>query len=127
MAITTTTTTNAHHVASTSVSITPVNRRTANTATPIETSDERGRLGERRQVLGLAVAVRVAAVGRPRRDADGEERQQRGDRSVPEWTASETRPRLPLARPVVSLSAISAQAAPTETSAVRRCGVTAEG
>ena len=48
-------------------------------------------------------------------------------RSVPEWSASETRPRLPLARPTPSFSAISAIAAPTETSAVRRCGVTAEG
>ena len=47
-------------------------------------------------------------------------------RSVPECTASDTSPRLPLARPVDSFSPISAQAAPTETSAVRRWGVTAE-
>ena len=40
---------------------------------------EHGALGERREVLGLAVAERMAVVRRAPRDADGEERQQRGD------------------------------------------------
>ena len=44
-------------------------------------------------------------------------------RSVPEWTASETRPRLCVARPTRSLSTRSVAAAATETSAARRCGV----
>src|SRR5579862_1074876 len=44
-------------------------------------------------------------------------------RSVPEWIASETSPRLCVTRPVTSLSAMSAQAATTEPSAVRRCGL----
>ena len=43
-------------------------------------------------------------------------------RSVPECAASARSPRLPLASPATSLIAISAQAAPTDTSAVRRCG-----
>ena len=43
------------------------------------TQREDARLGERREVLGLAVAVLVAPVGRPDGDADGEERQQCGD------------------------------------------------
>src|SRR3954453_7414103 len=47
--------------------------------------------------------------------------------SVPECAASERRPRLCVASPVTSLSAISVAAAKTEMSAVRRCGVTAEG
>jgi hypothetical protein len=44
-------------------------------------------------------------------------------RSVPEWIASEISPRLFDASPTDSLSAISAVAATTETSAVRRCGL----
>ena len=48
-------------------------------------------------------------------------------RSVPECSASETSPRLPLARPVPSFNATRAPAAPIETSAVRRCGVMREG
>src|SRR3954452_17045909 len=47
-------------------------------------------------------------------------------RSVPEWAASDSKPRLCVARPVPSLSAMSATAATTERSAVRRCGVTRE-
>ena len=47
-------------------------------------------------------------------------------RSVPECSASETRPRLPLARPAPSLMPISATAAPTETSAARRWGSSRE-
>jgi hypothetical protein len=43
-------------------------------------------------------------------------------RSVPECAASASRPRLELARPAASLIAIRRHAAPTDTSAVRRCG-----
>src|SRR5947207_9880036 len=45
-------------------------------------------------------------------------------RSVPECAASEMRPRLWVARPVPSFRPIRAIATSTETSAVRRCGVT---
>src|SRR3954447_14268805 len=48
-------------------------------------------------------------------------------RSVPECAASDRRPRLCVASPVTSFSAISVAAAKTERSAVRRCGLTAEG
>ena len=41
--------------------------------------DEDRALGERREVLGLPVAVLVAGIGGPHGDADREERQQRGD------------------------------------------------
>jgi hypothetical protein len=41
--------------------------------------DEERRLPERGQMLGLAVSVRVAGVGRAAGDTDGEERQQRCD------------------------------------------------
>src|SRR4051812_35056615 len=47
-------------------------------------------------------------------------------RSVPECAASETRPRLCVARPTDSFSTTSAAAAATETSAERRCGLTAK-
>src|SRR5260370_26104264 len=45
-------------------------------------------------------------------------------RSVPECAASERSPRLCVARPVPSFSPMRATATSTETSAVRRCGVT---
>src|ERR1044072_3385304 len=49
-------------------------------------------------------------------------------RSVPECAASESRPRLSVAIPEISLIAIRTQAATMETSAVRRCGlIGAEG
>ena len=44
-------------------------------------------------------------------------------RSVPEWIASERSPRLFVAMPATSLTAISTAAAMIEPSAVRRCGV----
>src|SRR4051794_2223416 len=47
-------------------------------------------------------------------------------RSVPECAASETRPRLCVARPTDSFSTTSAAAAATDTSAERRCGLTAK-
>ena len=45
-------------------------------------------------------------------------------RSVPEWAASESRPRLCVAIPATSLTAISTHAARIETRAVRRWGLT---
>ena len=45
---------------------------------PMLTSDEEAGLGERREVLRLRVAVRMAAIGGAHRDRDREERQQRG-------------------------------------------------
>ena len=78
-------------------------------------------------MLGLAVAVCVRAVGRADGDPDREEGQQRGDEVHPECSASEMSPRLFVASPGTSLSAMSAAAAPTEMSAVRRCGFMREG
>jgi hypothetical protein len=58
------------------------------------------RLCESGEVLRLAVTVLVAGVGRPHRDADGEEREQRGDevgarverfRDEPETAAGDAR------------------------------------
>ncbi len=57
----------------------PVRRSSARTPMKTLASGEERRLGERREVLGLAVPVLVALVGRLRRDADREEGQQRGD------------------------------------------------
>ncbi len=127
MAMTAITTANTHQAASTSVSITPVSLSTANAATLIDTSTS---------TAASASAARCSALPWPYgwlRSAGltatptAKNVSNAATRSVPECTASETRPRLPLARPVVSLSPMSAQAAATETSAVRRCGVTAEG
>ena len=79
MAMTATTTTNAHQAG------VDLRRDHAGEPQDRERRDadrdehERCRLGERREMLRLPVTVRVAAVGRPDRDADGEERQQRGD------------------------------------------------
>src|SRR4051794_15399049 len=47
-------------------------------------------------------------------------------RSVPEWIASDSSPRLFVAIPAASLTEIRTQAASTEASAVRRCGLTRE-
>ena len=73
-------TTNAHQAAST-CDVDPPGQPRDRERRPRRslTSDERARLGQRRQVLGLAVAVLVLLVGRPYRDADREEGQQRGD------------------------------------------------
>ena len=79
IAITTPMTANAHQVASISPSLPPTRRETAKPAMHDAERDQDRGLGERREVLGLPVTVRVAAVGRPDRHADGEEGQQRGD------------------------------------------------
>ena len=83
--------------------------------------EERG-LTERPEVLGLAVAVLVARVGRAGATPTAKKVSSAATRSVPECAASERRPRLWAARPTPSFSATSAAAAPTETSAVLRCG-----
>ena len=99
-------------------------RSTANSATPSDTSTS---------TAASASAARCSAfpcpygwprsAGRPATPT-AKNVSSAATRSVPECTASDTRPRLPLATPVVSLSPMSAQAAPTETSAVLLCGVT---
>ena len=77
MAMTTTMTTSAYQVASTSD--VPVHEPADRDGREQQRDeDEDGGLGERRQVLGLPVPVRVAAVGRAHRHADREERQERG-------------------------------------------------
>ena len=83
-------------------------------------------LRERREMLRLPVPVLVpGSAGRPATPT-AKNVSSAAIRSVPECSASESRPRLPVARPVPSLSPISAAAASTEKSAVLRCGVTAE-
>ena len=106
----------------------PTSAQTAIAAIDEADEDEDRRLREGGEVLGLPVPVLVRDVGRPPGDADREEGQQRcdevGRRSAPPRRAgrgSRQRARSP------SLSAISADAATTETSAVRRCGLTGEG
>ena len=89
--------------------------------------DEKSGLGECRQVLCLAVPVGVARVGGPPRTPMASSVRRAATRSVPEWSASETSPRLPVASPVTSFSATRIAAARTETSAMRRGGGTREG
>ena len=79
IAITAPTTANAHHAGSTVLldrAREPRDRETGD-----DDADERedGRLGERREVLRLAVPVLVPASAGPAGDADREERQQRRD------------------------------------------------
>ena len=83
IAITTPTTTSAYHVASTWTSDDA--RQPLDRAQGDEHAGEHEdrRLAERREVLRLAVAVLVPLVGGPRRDADGEEREQRRDEIRP--------------------------------------------
>src|SRR5687768_10480958 len=118
------TTANAHHAAFTSVSIRPVSRSTANSATPIDTITSTAASASAARCSALPCPYGCpGSAGRPATPI-AKNVSRAATRSVPECTASDTRPRLPLARPVESLSPMRAQAAPTETSAVRRCGVT---
>ena len=78
-AITRPRTANDHHVASTPWPP-PSTRRRDRLGADREREEQQHRaLPQRGEVLGLAVAVVVLLVGRADRDADGEERQQRGD------------------------------------------------
>ena len=64
-------------VPSTLDSIQPASRATARAPTATLTSEQHSGLCERGEVLGLAVAVLVRAVGGPARDPDREEREER--------------------------------------------------
>ena len=78
MQITTPTTTSAYHVACTGrAAVDEPHDRAPDDEDARE--DEDRALGERGEMLRLPVPVLVAGVGGPHRDADGEERQQRGD------------------------------------------------
>ena len=79
IAMTTPSAANAHHAGSTSSSIQPREPRDREPGDADRDEHEEAGLRERREVLRLAVAVEVARVGGLRRDADREEREQRGD------------------------------------------------
>ena len=125
IAITTTTAAKTHQAVDVSIATHPARRATASAPTATLT---------RRSTNASANAARCSALpwpygwprsaGRPATPI-AKYVSNAATRSVPECSASETRPRLPLARPVTSLIAISAVAAPTDTSAIRRCGVIA--
>ena len=88
-----------HQVASTSVSITPARRATASAAiTPLIEDEERG-LRERGEVLGLPVPPRMPGVGRPHRDRDREEREQRGREVGPRVRSLGEQPEAPAREP----------------------------
>ena len=63
IAITTRTAANTHQAVDVSISIQPTSRATASAADGEADEHEARRLGQRGEVLGLAVAVRVRAVG----------------------------------------------------------------
>src|SRR5262245_39603555 len=116
---------NVHQVGSTSNSTTSASRRIARTAIAMLTATRKP---------ASASAARFCAFawpyGWPRsagRTATETAKRVRSAaaRSVPECAASAKRPRLELPRPAASLIATRRQAAPTETSAVRRCGLIA--
>ncbi len=69
---------NVHHVGSTSNSTTPASRRIAADGDPDADEDEEPGLGQRGEVLGLGVPVRVTAIRGTHRDRDGEEGEQGG-------------------------------------------------
>ncbi len=71
-------------------------------------------------MLRLAVAVRMLAVGRALGHAHRIRVRIAATASMPEWTASASTPRLPLANPTAALTTTSTTAATSETSAVRR-------
>ena len=116
---------NAYQVASTSA-VPSTRRRIAAKAIRSEMRTRIDASARADEVLRLAVAVGMAAVGRPdRRPRPRRASSRAATRSVPECAASESRPRLPVARPVTSLSAMRTTAAATETRAIRRWGLTA--
>ncbi len=99
----------------------PVSRSDREHADRDADEHEKRRLDERREVLRLAVPVEVRRVGGPRATPTANSVSSAATRSVPECSASATSPSEPLGIPAASLTAISRQAATTETSAVRRC------
>ena len=115
---------NAHQAASTWMWIQPASRATARPATPTLTraSTPASKSAARCSALPWPYWC-CSSAGRPATPTAKNVRSA-ATRSVPECSASETRPSEPLATPAPSLRASSAQAAATETSAVRRCGLT---
>ena len=123
IASTTATTRKSHHAVSTEWLVVPVSRVTASAATATLTSAS---------TVASASAARCSAfpcpywwpssAGRPETPI-AKNVSSAATRSVPECSASEMSPRLPLTRPAPSLSAASTAAAPIETSAVRRWGL----
>ena len=105
-------TTNAHQAASTLISIQPPSRATARRGDAGAHERERRRLEQRREMLGLAVAVLVLLVGRaaPRRRPRRTSGARRRGR-CPSAAPPRSRPSEPLATPADSLRAISTQAA----------------
>ena len=78
-------------------------------------------------MLRLPVAVLMARVGGRIATPTAKSVRRAATRSVPEWAASERKPRLPVASPVTSLTPISTSAAATDMRAMRRCGLMAKG
>ena len=115
---------NAHQVASTWISIQPASRATASPATPTLTiaSTPASKRAARCSAFPWPYWC-CSSAGLPATPT-AKNVSSAATRSVPEWSASETRPSEPLAMPAVSLSASSASAAATEMSAVRRWGLT---
>src|SRR5262245_21827616 len=115
---------NAHQAASTWMWIRPASRATASPATPTLTraSTPASNSAARSSAFPWPYWCCSSAGRTP--TPTGKNVRSAATRSVPEWSASETRPSEPLAMPATSFRASSAQAATTETSAVRRCGLT---
>ena len=121
--ITTPITSSAHHVARTGCGCASVSRITARTMmTTLATRRNAASASEARCSAFPCPYWWPGSAGRTATPTAKNVRSA-ATRSVPEWIASETSPRLCVASPVPSLSAMSAHAAKTETSAVRRCGL----
>ena len=84
--------------------------------------DQERRLGERRQMLRLPVAVGMPAVRRADGDRESEEGEQRRSEVGPGVRRLGEQAEAPAREPGHELDEIRTQAAPTETSAMRRCG-----
>ena len=124
IASTSPTTTNAYQRGSTSKCTQPASRATASAATPTLTSASTAASNSAARCSAFPCPYWCASsAGRPATPS-AKNVSSAATRSVPECSASETRPSEPLGMPAASLSAIRAQAAPTETSAVRRCAFT---
>ena len=113
---------NVHHVGSTSNSTTPASRRTAATAIPTLARMRKPASASAARFWALACPYGwPRSAGRTATET-AKNVSSAAARSVPECAASASSPRLELASPATSLIATRRHAAPTETSAVRRCG-----
>ena len=119
-AITTPSTANVHHAASTSWAL---GEQAADGRPAQEGGDEdqERALAQRGEVLGLAVAVVVLGVGRAHGDADRESVSSAATRSVPEWAASATSAERAAREAGDQLDRDEEAAAATLKSAVRCC------